>query len=475
MSSWSPKDSKRALVSVARLLLIMALCAYARHPTAVGWYRNENAIGAINFTTTNPNSMLAIADVPPMIDNLIRSALARVTWSVSAGRCIVDEERCVASPNWPYEHPGNESCIINVPYPATWTIDVKRFQTCPSRSREHCYFLDSSTHGPVMNALTVNGLKFDGNVLPQDILPIGSIAWEMGNIAHAYGMDCPAGDLAGGGGCRWRLCPRKGVYALSFLAVGRLRGIANACGFCLGAAALLGTVALAGAAPLCRSGAAGRDAPARAPVSCREDEQHLMHPRVDAVTQAELASQIDTICAEWEEGAVPLEKLRELRGVSRAAKPAWVFAPSLTTSFILLHVALDLTSAHTFIMNGDLWLAAGTLAIVVYSTSRQFVSGHLQHLRTELHETVRMGKLSNGLLGTFDEEQGGEAIVSLLISGYGLPLSVKTSLQATLALLSVALGTWGAASFTFRTLDLEGSHWRLHSVCAREVRCNEPQ
>ena len=64
-----------------------------------------------------------------------------------------------------------------------------------------------------------------------------------------------------------------------------------------------------------------------------------------------------------------------------------------------------------------------------------------------------------------DEERGIEALVSVLVSAYALPFSVRTPTQMVLGCLSIAFSTYNVAMLIHQHLDLEG-------LAAEEIRGN---
>jgi len=114
-------------------------------------------------------------------------------WRVTAGQCVIDQECCAMSPNYPgryYNMPEPEGDDWR-PLPsalavAACTIEVTTTEDVSIRTE----YFNTETW---WDGLTINGVKYSGTYSPHSVRPVGTIEWMPDN----YG---PREDF------RWKLC-----------------------------------------------------------------------------------------------------------------------------------------------------------------------------------------------------------------------------------------------------------------------------
>mmetsp|Transcript_84994 Transcript_84994/g.197637 ORF Transcript_84994/g.197637 Transcript_84994/m.197637 type:complete len:202 (+) Transcript_84994:2-607(+) len=125
-----------------------------------------------------------------------------------------------------------------------------------------------------------------------------------------------------------------------------------------------------------------------------------------------------------------------------------------TAFMLILDVFLDMNSINTMLLSADILFAGCLAATVAWSMTCEIASGNLRALPGEFRETRATGVPTEGWLKFLDRERGTEALVSLLISTYGLPFATRTSVQMMLGCLSVATSSWSLATFIHEYVDL---------------------
>eukprot|EP00413_Alexandrium_margalefii_P022019 CAMPEP_0204575560 /NCGR_PEP_ID=MMETSP0661-20131031/41266_1 /ASSEMBLY_ACC=CAM_ASM_000606 /TAXON_ID=109239 /ORGANISM="Alexandrium margalefi, Strain AMGDE01CS-322" /LENGTH=289 /DNA_ID=CAMNT_0051584211 /DNA_START=11 /DNA_END=880 /DNA_ORIENTATION=- len=151
------------------------------------------------------------------------------------------------------------------------------------------------------------------------------------------------------------------------------------------------------------------------------------------------------------------EDVTELRGRSAAVSPDGKVKVLVTVTLALADFFLDLYTMYTMLCNGDLIFAACLMVTSAFSSAREFTPRSLLAFPGEVAKTLRNGVTSDGLQRFLESERGTEALVSLFISAYALPFTIKTPLQAIICPLSVLSSVYGLATFLHEEIDLAGS------------------
>mmetsp|Transcript_97740 Transcript_97740/g.226637 ORF Transcript_97740/g.226637 Transcript_97740/m.226637 type:complete len:128 (+) Transcript_97740:224-607(+) len=121
---------------------------------------------------------------------------------------------------------------------------------------------------------------------------------------------------------------------------------------------------------------------------------------------------------------------------------------------LVLDVFLDMNTINSMLLNADILFAGCIAASVAWSMTSEIASGNLWALPGEFRRTLAAGVPTDGWLQFLDRERGTEALVSLLISSYGLPFATRTSKQMILGSLSIAMSTWSLSTFVHEYIDL---------------------